>query len=290
MTTAEFDPVSFKRTQRANWNAISAGWLSCSDDFETGGAPVTARLLELGGVRPGHRVLDVGTGTGEPALSAAAVVGATGAVTGIDLAPDMISRAREKARGLENIEFVVGDVESLYFPAASFDVVLSRWGLMFAVDHVEMFRTLARVLAPGGTLAAAVWAAPGSAAPMMSLGFQVIAGRLELPPPPPGAPGPFSMGDPAEVGAELTKAGFREVEVTAFRVPFVLESPERFIEFNKVVIPPGLKMLLRERFGSADDPATWAAVGKAAEPYRTSGGKVALPSEALLLRAVAPIG
>ncbi|MEV6561664.1 class I SAM-dependent methyltransferase [Nocardia sp. NPDC051756] len=290
MTTAEFDPVSFKQTQRANWNAISEGWLSCSADFESGGAPVTARLLELAGVRRGHRVLDVGTGTGEPALSAAAVVGATGAVTGIDLAPDMIDRARDRGRGMGNIEFAVGDVESLDFPAASFDVVLSRWGLMFAVDRVETFRTLARVLVPGGLLAAAVWAVPGSAAPMMSLGFQTIAERLELPPAPPGAPGPFSMGDPEAVAAELAKAGFGEVEVTAFQVPFVLESPQRFIEFNKVVIPPGLKTMLRERFGSADDPETWAAVGAAVEPYRTSEGAVALPSKALLLRAVAPIG
>ncbi|MFC9438493.1 class I SAM-dependent methyltransferase [Nocardia sp. NPDC057030] len=288
--TTEFDPVRFKHTQRANWNAISAGWMSCSADFETGGAPVTAALLDLAGVRPGQRVLDIGTGTGEPALSAAAVVGASGAVTGIDLAPEMIGRARDRGRGVGNVEFVVGDVESLNFPAASFDVVLSRWGLMFAVDRVETFRALARVLVPGGLLAAAVWAAPGSEAPMMSLGFQVIARRLELPPAPPGAPGPFSMGDQEAVGAELVKAGFGDVEVSEFRVPFVLESPQRFIEFNKVVIPPGLRTMLRERFGSADDPETWAAVGEAVEPYRTPEGTVALPSKALLLRAVAPIG
>ncbi|MBF6331913.1 class I SAM-dependent methyltransferase [Nocardia transvalensis] len=290
MTTAEFDPVSFKRTQRTNWNAISEGWMSCLGDFETGGAPVTARLLELGGVKPGHRVLDVGTGIGEPALSAAAVVGPTGKVTGIDLAPDMIARARARAHDVDNVEFVVGDVESLEFPAASFDVVLSRWGLMFAVDRVETFRTLARVLVPGGVLAAAVWAMPWSDVPMMSLGFQVLSTRLELPPASPGAPGPFSMGDPQTVGSELAEAGFDEVEVTASQAPFVLESPERYIEFNKVVSPPGLKDMLRQRFGSEDDPDTWAAVGKAVEPYRTSAGRISLPSKTLLLRAVAPIG
>ncbi|MBF6129682.1 class I SAM-dependent methyltransferase [Nocardia brasiliensis] len=290
MTTADFDPVSFKRTQRANWNAISDGWVSCAADFERGGAPVTARLLELAGVRPGHRVLDIGTGTGEPALSAAAVVGSAGAVVGIDLAPEMISRARERARGLDNVEFAVGDVESLEFPAASFDVVLSRWGLMFAVDHVETFRALARVLVPGGRFAAAVWAVPGSDVPMMSLAFQVLSRRLELPPAPPGTPGPFSMGDPEALAAEVTKAGFTDVEVTPFRVPFVLESPQHYIEFSKVVSPPGLKTMLREKFGSADDPQTWTAVGAAVEPYRTSAGEIALPSKALLVRAVAPIG
>lgn len=289
MTTTEFDPVQFKQTQRKTWNAISAGWSRCQDVFETGGGPVTRQLLTLGGVRAGQRVLDVGTGIGEPALTAAAVVGETGHVTGIDLAPEMIERARQRAGATANVEFAVGDVESMDFPAASFDVVLSRWGLMFAVDHVRAFRALGDVLAPGGVLAAAVWAAPASA-PMMSLGFQVLSGRLDLAPPPPGTPGPFSMGDPDEVASELMAAGFDDVEVRSFQVPFVLDSVEDYVAFNKVVSPPWLKNMLRERFGSADDPGTWAAVGEAVEPHRTDDGTIALPSETLLLRAGKRVG
>lgn len=290
MTTTEFDPVRFKQTQRTSWNAISAGWSDCQDDFETGGAPVTRQLLELGGVRAGQRVLDVGTGIGEPAMTAAAVVGPEGHVTGIDLAPEMIDRARERAGTTGNVGFAVGDVESMDFPAASFDVVLSRWGLMFAVDHVRAFRAVARVLAPGGVLAAAVWAVPGSAAPMMSLGFQVLSGRLDLSPPPPGTPGPFSMGEPEVVAAELTEAGFGDVEVRSFQVPFVLGSAADYVAFNKVVSPPWLKDMLRERFGSEDDPDTWAEVGRAVEPHRADDGTIALPSETLLLRATTPTG
>lgn len=287
MTTTRFDPVEFKKTQRTNWNAISAGWARCEDEFETGGAPVTARLLALGGVRAGQRVLDVGTGIGEPAMSAAALVGTAGHVTGIDLAPDMIARARQRAAS--NVEFAVGDVESMDFPAASFDVVLSRWGLMFAVDHVAAFRALARVLVPGGVLAAAVWAAP-AAAPMMSKGFQVLSKRLDLPPAPPEAPSPFSMADPDAVAGELTEAGFDSVEVTSFDAPFVVGSAEDYVAFNKVVTPPGLKNMLRERFGSEDDPETWAEVGRAVEPHRTADGTISLPSQALLLRATTPSG
>jgi SAM-dependent methyltransferase len=290
MTATDFDPVAFKRMQRTNWNAISAGWALCQEDFETGGAPVTARLLELGGVRAGQRVLDVGTGLGEPALTAAGVVGSTGHVVGIDLAPDMIDRARRRAGAAGNVEFAVGDVESMDFPAASFDVVLSRWGLMFAVDHVRTFRALATILAPGGVLVAAVWAEPASAAPMMSLGFQVLSRRLDLPPPRPGTPGPFSMGDPEAVAEELAEAGFGDVEVTSFLAPFVLGSPADYVAFNRVVSPPGLKSMLRERFGSEDDPETWAEVGRTVEPYRTKEGTIALPSRTLLLRATARTG
>lgn len=288
MTAAEFDPVKFKDMQRANWNAISAGWASSQDDFERGGAAVTARLLELAGVKPGQTVLDVGTGVGEPALTVADVVGPTGRVVGVDLAPAMVAIATERAGAVGNVEFVVGDVESLDFPPASFDVVLSRWGLMFAVDHVKTFQELANVLVPGGVLAASVWVGSVAEVPMMSIGYEVLSARLDLPPAPPGAPGPFSMGDPVALRTELSVAGFVDVEVREFTVPFVLDSVERYVAFNKAASPPGLKDMLRERYGDEDE--TWDAIGAAAESYRAADGTISLPSKTLLLRAVAPGG
>ncbi|WP_406632466.1 class I SAM-dependent methyltransferase [Amycolatopsis sp. WGS_07] len=288
MTATGFDAAGYKRDQRENWNAVSEGWEVCREEFETGGASVSALLLELGGVRPGHRVLDVGTGTGDPALAAASAVGPRGRVTGIDLAPDMIERARARVRPGDSVGFEVGDAESLDRPAASFDVVLSRWGLMFVVDRVATLRSLARMLVPGGVLAAATWAAPGSLAPMTSLGFGVLARRLELPPPREGAPSPFSMGDPDVLGEELAEAGFGQIEVSSFEAPFVLSSPERYAEYAKAVTPPGLKALLRERFGSEDDPDTWAEVADAAAAFRRGDGRVFLPSKTLLARAVSP--
>ena len=287
MTTTEFDPVRFKEQQRANWDGLSAGWLSVVDQFERGAAAVTARLLELGGVRPGLTVLDVGSGIGEPALSAARAVGPTGRVVGVDLAPEMVAIARRRARGLGNVEFVVGDVESLALPAGEFDAALSRWGLMFAPDRAAAFRSLAAVLKPGGVLAAAAWGPPETA-PMLSLGFQVLARQLELPAPPPGTPGPFSMADPGEVSAELSAAGFAGVSATWFDVEFVLDSRETFVEFNKAVTPPFLRRLLRERFGADDDPRPWAAVAERADGYRRADGRIALPSRALCLRATKP--
>ena len=286
MTAPQFDPVKFKAMQRANWDAISAGWSTCQDDFETGGAAVTGRLVELAGIKPGHRVLDVATGLGEPALTVAGVVGPSGRVVGIDLSAGMIDLARQRAGDVENLEFLVGDAESVDLPTGSFDAVLSRFGLMFAVDHVRTFQGLARLLAPGGVLAAAVWAGSITDVPMLSLGFQVLSARLELPPDG-GGPGPFSMGDPDVLRAELEQAGYSEVEVSPFSVPFLLDSAERYVAFNQAASPPPLKKMLRERYGSADDPETWAAIGAATEPYRRPDGRISLPSKALLIRAVA---
>src|SRR5713226_4346573 len=152
MSVPQVDPGSFREEQRLTWNAISSGWESVLDTFERGGAPVTRKLLELGGVRPGHAVLDVGTGLGEPALSAARMVGPAGRVVGVDFSSSMLDLARRRADGLGNVEFMVSDLESIGLPDRSFDVALSRWGLMFAFDHVAAFSGLARLLVPGGVL------------------------------------------------------------------------------------------------------------------------------------------
>ncbi|OLT29943.1 hypothetical protein BJF83_09580 [Nocardiopsis sp. CNR-923] len=285
MTTQRLDPDSVKQGQRATWDAISAGWDAWSDDFERGAAEVTRRLLDLGDVGPGQRVLDVATGVGEPALTAAEAVGARGSVLGVDISPGMLDVARRRARGRENVEFAVADLEAIDRPPGSFDVVLSRWGLVFAVDRGAMLRSLADLLVPGGTLAAAVWGPP-SVAPVMSLGFSVVSEVLELPPPPPDAPGPFAMSDPGQAARELEAAGFAQVSVTETVVPFEWATPEDYARFSRDVAPPVLLRAVRDRCGGEDDPRVWRAVSDAVREAHGDGSSVILPSTTWCLRAV----
>ena len=284
MTGPGFDPAKFKHDQRALWGTVSRQWSALPPEFAEGAALVNERLFALGGVRPGHRVLDVATGAGDPALAAADLVGPSGRVVGIDLAPEMVAAARERAGDRQQVEFAEGDVDALGFPPGSFDVVLSRWGLMFSADRDGMFRSLRQLLAPDGVLAAAVWGPEGSS-PLMGLGGKVLTTRLELPVPPSGAPGTSSMSDPEVVTAELAAAGFTNVSVTEYLVPFRLASPKRYADFMKEMTPPALRKALRERFGDEDDPSTWQAVADAAEPYVDADGWVSLPSSTLLMRA-----
>ncbi|WP_285507687.1 class I SAM-dependent methyltransferase [Actinokineospora sp. NBRC 105648] len=287
MSTTRFDPARFKATQRANWDAMSGGWLSWQEKFERGAGPVSERLLALADVRAGQRVLDIGTGIGEPAVRAAELVGERGAVVAVDLSAEMVEIARRRSAGLGTVEVRQGDVETLDLPAGSFDAALSRWGLMFAVDHLAAFGAVARVLRPGGTLAASVWGPPETA-PMVSRGFRVLAERLELPTPPPGEPSPYSMSDPDQLEYELRAAGFSEVEITDFSAPFWLTDPREYVEFYRTCSPPGLLTMIADRFGSADDPGTWDAIAASVEPYRADDGRIELPSRTLLVRAVTP--
>jgi len=284
MTVPGFDPAKFKDDQRALWGTVSRQWSALPPEFAEGAALVNEKLFALGGVRPGHRVLDVATGAGDPALAAADLVGPSGRVVGVDLAPEMVAAARQRAGDRQQVEFAEGDFDSLGFPPGSFDVVLSRWGLMFSADRDRTFRSLHALLAPGGVLAAAVWG-PEESSPMMGLGGKVLTTRLELPVPPPGAPGPSSMSDADAASAEFTAAGFTDVSVTEYLVPFRLASPQRYADFMKEMTPPALREALRERFGDENDPGTWQAVAEAAEPYIDADGWVSLPSSTLLIRA-----
>jgi SAM-dependent methyltransferase len=282
------DPVRLKEQQRVTWDAVSVGWEASTELFERYAAQVTRHLLAAASVGPGHAVLDIGTGLGEPALSAARLVGPGGRVLGIDLAPAMIEAAHRRAAGMPNVEFAVADVEDGdRLPSGPFDVALSRWGLMFALDHVATFRAIARLLVPGGALAAAVWGPP-PAAPIVAFSFAAVSQRLELPPPPPGMPGPFSMADPVRLAAQLRTAGFVDVTVDEVVVPFRFASTAEYVGFSRAITPPGLLDTIRERTGDAGDPATWHAVGEAAHERFADGDGLLLPSTALCLRATTP--
>jgi SAM-dependent methyltransferase len=279
-TTGELDRTRAEQT--ATWDAVSEGWLAWTEDFERAAAAVSAELLRLGGVRAGQSVLDYGTGLGEPALTAADVVGPTGEVVGVDLSPRMVERARERAAGRPGVRFLVGGSEVV---PGGHDVVLSRWALPFAGDRVALLRELRAALVPGGVLAAAVWGPPAEV-PMIALGFGTVARLLALDPPPPG-PGPFTMSDPEVLRAEPTTAGFRDVEVGELVVDFRLASPEAFADYTLAVLPPRPRAALRDRYGDEHHPDVRRALAEAADRYRVDGGGVRLPSRCLLLRGAA---
>jgi cystathionine gamma-lyase len=291
MVAPALDVRAIREQQRTIWDDVSAGWSRWRPQFERGGAAVTARLLELGGVASGMSVLDVGSGVGEPALTAARAVGPTGRVVGVDISPSMVEAARAAAGAageVDNVEFVVGAVERTPLRARSFDVALSRFGLMFAADRRELLGKVARVLRPRGVLAAAVWCEP-ERVPMISLAFRVISRELELDPPLPG-PGPFAMADAAAVAAELEEAGFGNVEVEELVVPFEFDGVDDFARFSRDVLPPRMKQLLEERCGSVDDRELWDVFAAAARAYEMPDETVMLPSACLCIRAVAGNG
>ena len=113
-----------------------------------------ANPFSLGRLQPGERVLDLGSGAGTDSLVAAQMVGESGSVTGIDMTPEMLVKARGAAEhmGAGNVEFLEGEVESLPFPDAGFHVVISNGVIDLVPDKDAVFSEIHRVLAPGGRI------------------------------------------------------------------------------------------------------------------------------------------
>ena len=171
-------------------------------------APLTQRMLELAGLKPGMRVLDLATGRGEPAIPAAHIVGPSGHVVGVDPASSMLAMARERAEreGLTNFELIAADAASIEL--SGFDVVFARWGLMYMDHPVAALKAAARALVPGGVIVVAVWAAPERVS-WFSLARQVLAKFSPVAPIDFEKPGVFHYSDPARLQRDLGLAGLR---------------------------------------------------------------------------------
>ncbi|KOV67892.1 class I SAM-dependent methyltransferase [Streptomyces sp. MMG1121] len=280
--------AAFKAQQERNWHELSAGWDKWYELFERGAEPVTRTLLEGAGLSAGSSVLDIGSGTGQPALALAARV-PEGRVLGVDQAEGMLAVARRRAAELklDNVEFLRQDAEELDVPAGAYDAVVSRWGLMFLPDVDRVLHTAFGGLKPGGTCTASVWGTAPQV-PMLSLAFGIVAARLALPAPPPGAPGPFSMADPEALSARFTKAGFQDVTVEEHRIVFTPDSVEEFVEFSWDLLPGWLRGKLAETFGDERDERTVQAVATAAREFETELSGLAVPCVAHCVRAVKP--
>lgn len=189
-----------------------AYWAERAAAFDRSVAGYDPALFAAAAIRPGDEVLDVGCGTGTVTREAARLA-RPGRVTGIDLSGRMIEVARAAAArdGLDTVSFVQGDAQVHPFPDGSFDLVVSRTGAMFFGDPPAAFGTLRRALRPGGRLALLVWQAAERNEWIGAVSTALTGRPLS---PPPGAPGPFSLGDPDHVRSLLTGAGFAGVAVT----------------------------------------------------------------------------
>ena len=206
----QIDANQIIETQRQDWNRVAPAWGKWDQLLERNLAFVNYRLIGDARLRFGHHVLDIGCGTGYPALLAAQVVGTAGRVTGIDLAGEMLEVAKRKAQtlGATNITFQTVDATILPFEADSYDAVISRFCLMFLPDIPMTVSGIARLLKPMGYFAAAVWSAADKN-PFLKIPMDVLRKFIELPPPDPEQPGLFRLAKAGELLRIAEQAGLQ---------------------------------------------------------------------------------
>ncbi|MBB5744826.1 class I SAM-dependent methyltransferase [Brevundimonas variabilis] len=195
---------------------MGARWLAGIDRFEAMIAPIGDALLARAAFMPGERVLDLGCGGGKTSLVITAAVGPSGWVTGIDISPDLITRARARAAAahVTNLDFECIDA-AVYQPDMPFDRMVSRFGSMFFPQPVEAFSNLHGCLEPSGRIDLAVWGPPRENPWMMEM-IGVLRRHIEVPPAVPRAPGPFAFEDTEYLTRVLGEAGFGHIDILAY--------------------------------------------------------------------------
>jgi SAM-dependent methyltransferase len=178
--------------------------------------------IEAAAPATGERVLDVGCGAGATSLALAARVGAAGQVLGVDISEPLIDRARALAPQDTPARFRVADASSAELPEGAFDILFSRFGVMFFDDPTGAFAHMRRALRPGGRVAFVCWRGPAEN-DWVRLPMGAIKDIVPpIAPPDPEAPGPFSFADQGRVARILTAAGFTDIAIAPFdaSIPF----------------------------------------------------------------------
>jgi len=255
--------------QAEYWNGPGGKmWLGAYDRIQRGIAGFSDVVLAAARAQPGEHVLDVGCGTGGTTAELAKAVGERGHVLGVDISEPLIGAAR--AQHLANATFEVGDAATYSFGANVFDLVFSRFGVMFFGDPVAAFKNIRRAMKPAGRLVFLCWRTPAenpwAAVPMR-------AAQPFLPPferPGPEDPGQYSFGDRDRVARILTEAGFANLSIEPIDqtlnqgkdVPDVLQRIGDFGPLARAFkdVPP-------EQVAKAKE-----AIGEALKPYATPDG------------------
>ena len=245
-------------------------------------APLTSGLVEEARIKVGQRVLDIGGGTGEPALTISSIVGPTGSVMHTDPVAGMVETTQAEAarRGLTNIHFNQCSADDLPFADSTFDAAVSRLSAMFFVDPVTAVREALRVIRQDAYVSFAVWG-PEEANPFFSTITDVVDRFLEVPPQDPDAPDAFRFAVPGKLAGIMETAGAKNVMER--RLNFEIKAAISFEQFWQ--LRTEMSGTLREKIAGlapAQLPTIRQAAADAAQRYFASG-TMSFPAEALIV-------
>ncbi len=239
---ADLDQI--RKATHAMWSAVAPGWDENADFVDRRGRGLTAAMLDSAALEPGERVLELACGPGGIGIEAAELVGPDGEAVLTDVASEMtvIAKKRAEARGLRNVTTHDLDLEEIDEPDESYDAVLCREGIMLVPEPARAAAEIRRVLRPGGRAVVSVWGLregnPWLGALLDAVGAQ-FGGAF----PPPGMPGPLSLGEDRKLLAALEEGGFEDVEIAEVDVPWRGESFDEWWTRTTALAGPVAKLL-----------------------------------------------
>ena len=275
-----FDAAKYKHAQREQWNKDGTAWRRWTPTLDRWYGAATRQMLDLARLQPGQRILDIAAGAGEPAVSAAERVGPDGYVLATDISEGIVALALQVARerGLNQVETRAMDGENLDLPDASFDAVLCRLGLMYMPHPVTALREWRRVLKAGGRVAVVVFSTPERNS-WGAVPASIIRRRAQLPPPVPGQPGPFSLGDPGVLEDIFRQAGFPHPEVRAVPAPHGIATAAEYVRVAREAF--GGFNVMMSRLSPEERESVWNEIEVSMRRFESPDGFEA-PGECLV--------
>jgi len=252
--------TSFRLSAAEKWKAKSAAM----------GRDVTDALVDYARPKPGMHILDLASGTGEPAITMATRIAPTGHVTALDLSADLLAIAADRGsrRGLTNFTTQQADAQQLPFPNQQFDLATSRFGVMFFPDIDRALRELHRVLKPGARACFAAWGPKEQ--PYFAATIGIVHRHIGGPLLAPGGPDPFRFSEPGSLSNALSKNGFTSPQEQTRTVPWTWPGPvEEAWEQQQAVATPFLPLL--KKVSSDQWPKINAEVHAAVRQYERNG-------------------
>ncbi len=283
--TSQFDPVRFKETTRKQWDEAAEAWDRWGFLLNKWLGPSTEVMFDMMELKNGHHVLDVAAGAGEQSLAAAKRVGPSGRILATDISPKILDFASMEAKkaGFNNIDVKTMDGENLDVPAGSFDAVISRVGLIYFPDQQKALQGMKQALKEGGKIGAVVYSTPENNK-FFSIPVSIIRRRAKLPPPLPGQPGPFSLGNPGVIEEVFAKAGFRQIQTRSIPSPVILPSAKECVRFEKESFGALHQMMVSLSPDEKED--TWQEIHNELSKFENGSKGFAGPCEMLVATAV----
>lgn len=239
------------------WNSDPGQkWIAFEDGLDATFQAVSNRLFERAQPADGERVLDIGCGTGATTMALASLVGKHGRVVGIDISEPLLARAevRKSEANIAQAHYQLADAQTFNFEPDSFDLMTSRFGVMFFDNPVAAFSNLASALREGGRISFVSWA-PMAGNPWFEVPKDAAVARMGKPTPaPPRAPGPLAFADREYVLEILHDAGFSDCVAEAETVNMFYPGAIEDVAYLASNIGPAVR-IVRERGGGAEDLA-----------------------------------
>ncbi|MFO0757943.1 MAG: class I SAM-dependent methyltransferase [Byssovorax sp.] len=273
------------------WNQIGGKqWLNAHEGLRRQLLPLGLEVIERAGIEPGSRVLDVGCGCGDTSFELGRRVGPRGMVTGLDISQVLLSRALELAyeEGVSNVAFTRADAQTAALPEGAFDLLFSRFGVMFFADPEAAFRNMRRALRPGARMMFICWR-DIRLNPIMLTPALAVSGLVPLPAFDPSAPGPFAFADRDRVRGFLERAGFLDVAFEELDRDLSVGHDASLDETAMFLthIGPAYRALVDAGAGPDLWAAATAAIREKIAPYHRPEG-VRMPSATWLVTGRAP--